>query len=169
MTGIQGGLIGSLSKSIFSARYFIFQPSAIKGGGGDSLIQLSEFNLMNGATRITSATYSNWNLSFSPAGSLSDTPTSPANEVPALANDGWTGSKWLDLRGVGGGLLIDLGSAQQSTGYQWYTANDGPNRDPKSWIVWASNDTTTWNQVSSVSGFNATDTRFALAGSWNWT
>jgi len=166
MGGITTALIGSFA-GIGPRRYFILQPIAVRSSG--QYLQLSEFNIMNGATRISPATYSNWNLSFSPAGSLADTPTSPANETPALANDGNVNTKWLDFRGAGGGLLIDLGSQQTSTGYQWYTANDSNGRDLSSWKVWSSNDLTTWRLMSDVSGFSATTTRLAFAGSWNWT
>jgi hypothetical protein len=170
MGGITTALIGSFIKPVIPARYFILQALAIRGGGGDPYLQLSEFNIMNGGTRLTSATYSNWNLSFASAGEVSPfTTNSPSNEGPSLANDGSTGTKWLDFRGAGGGLIIDLGTAQASTGYQWSTANDATWRDLGSWRVWASNDKTTWTSVSNVSGFSATGTRFALAGSWNWT
>jgi hypothetical protein len=168
MGGITTALIGSFIKPVIPARYFILQASALRVAG--NLLQLSEFNIMNGGTRLTSATYSNWNLSFASAGSVEPfTTNSPSNEGPSLANDGSTSTKWLDFRGAGGGLLIDLGTAQTSTGYQWYTANDVDGRDLKSWKVWASNDKTTWTLVSDVSNFSATTTRFAFAGSWNWT
>jgi hypothetical protein len=170
MGGITTALIGSFIKPVIPARYFIFQLLDLKNAPTQNFVQLSEFNIMNGGTRLTSATYSNWNLSFASAGSVEPfTTNSPSNEGPSLANDGNINTKWLDFRGTGSGLLIDLGTAQASTGYQWYTANDATWRDPKSWRVWASNDKTTWTSVSQVSGFIATDTRLAFAGSWNWT
>jgi hypothetical protein len=167
MGGITTAVIGSFVKPK-PPRYFILEMIDLKNAATQNFVQISEFNIMNGGTRITSATYTNWNKSFAPAGSLADAPTSPGGEEPFRANDGTTSTKWLDFRGTGGGLLIDLGSNIDSTGYQWYTANDADYRDPKSWKVWASRDNQSWYLVSDVSGFSAPATRFAFAGSWNW-
>lgn len=154
------------TSSVFPARYFIFQPISIKGGG-DPYIQLGEFNIMNGGSRITSANYYAWNLSFSSPGDAGAS-NYPSNETPSMANDGTTSTKWLDFRGVGGGLYMDLLSPTTTTGYQIYTANDGPHRDPSTWKVWASKDNTTWALVSEVSNAGLTDSRYAYAGTWNW-
>lgn len=146
-------------------RYFVFDPIAVKTAG--NFIQLSEFNLMNGGTVITSATYGNWNNSFSPAASIGDA-NSPGNETPALAKDQNTGTKWLDFRGVDGGFYIDLGGITTTTGYQMYTANDGPDRDPTTWKVYGSTNNSDWYLISDISGYNGTNNRFSLYGQWNW-
>lgn len=146
-------------------RYFIFDPVAVKSAG--NYIQLSEFNLMNGGSRITSATYGNWNNSFSPAASIGDS-NSPGGETPALANDGNAGTKWLDFRATDGGLYIDLGGITTTTGYQIYTANDGPGRDPYSWNIYGSTNNSTWYLISSITAYYGTDNRNSYYGAWNW-
>jgi len=162
----------------FPARYYILQILDVKNASAANSVQISEFNIMNGASRLTTTSYYNWNLSFQAASNLGNTPYSPAGEEPVKANDALTNTKWLDFRSGavvynsiaknGAGLWIDLGAVQESTGYQWYTANDSIERDPKSWRVWASQDDKTWYLASNVLGFTATDTRQTLAGSWNW-
>jgi len=122
---------------------------------------------MNGGSRITSASYYAWNLNFSPAGDAGPSQY-PGNETPSMANDGTTNTKWLDFRGAGGGLFIDLGAPTTTTGYQMYTANDGDWRDPRSWKVWASNNNSTWTLISDVSNQSLTTSRYAYAGAWNW-
>lgn len=146
-------------------RYFIFDPIRVKSPG--NYIQLSEFNLMNGGSRITSATYNNWNGSFSPGGHVGSS-NSPGNETPSLANDGSTGTKWLDFRESGGGIYIDLGSVVNTTGYQMYTANDASGRDPYTWDIYGSVDNTTWYLISRIVNYYGTDSRFAYYGGWNW-
>ena len=121
---------GSFKFRPLPARYFILQITGIKNAPTQNIVQISEFNIMNSATRLTASTYYNWNLSFPNATSLSDSPTSPTNEEPYRANDADVYTKWLDFRGNAGGLWVDLGSNQESTGYQWYTANDADWRDP---------------------------------------
>jgi hypothetical protein len=169
---------GNLKFRPFPARYYILQILDVKNASAANSVQISEFNIMNGASRLASSSYYNWNLSFPSAAALSNTPDSPVNEEPYRANDALTNTKWLDFRSGavvynsiakdGAGLWIDLGSVQDSTGYQWYTANDAIERDPKSWTVWVSQDDKTWFLASQVNGFIATDSRFTLAGSWDW-
>lgn len=159
------GFFGGKS-SVLPARYFIFQPLSIKGGG-DPYLQLGEFNLMNSGSRITSANYYAWNLSFSSPGDAGASQY-PSNETPSMANDGTATSKWLDFRGAGGGLYIDLLSPTTTTGYQMYTANDGEHRDPVAWKVWASKDNANWTLVSEVANGGLPSSRYGFAGPWNW-
>lgn len=159
---------GNLKFRPFPARYYILQILDVKNPSSENIVQISEFNIMNSSTRLVTSSYYNWNLSFPSASNLSDSSNSPTNEEPYRANDANVNTKWLDFRGTGGGLWVDLGSNQESTGYQWYTANDATWRDPKSWKVWASQDDKTWFLASQVTGFTATDSRYTLAGSWDW-
>ena len=171
MSGVLAGLIGSALPPSGPIRYFIFQPDAIRGiaGGGDPLVQLSEFNLMVGGNRITSANYGGWNRSFSPAASIGGA-ESPGNETPGMANDGSTNTKWLDFRGIQGGLLIDIGEQTLPNSYRWFTANDGDWRDPISWRVWASRSLSSgWQLVSTVTNASITNSRLTLAGTWSIT
>ena len=151
----------------FPARYFILQPVALVGGVGDSLMQMSEFWILNGGTRL-GGTWSSWDLSLTTAG-VAPATAYPANENPSMANDNSTTTKWLDTRGKDGGLFIDLGSQQATTGYTWWTANDYPARDMAAWKVWASKtNNNDWATVSSISGFSPTATRFTQVGSFTW-
>lgn len=148
----------------FPARYFILQPLANKG---DGLIQMSEFWILNGGTRL-GGTWVNWDLSLTVAQDAGNN-NSPGSETPNLANDNNTSTKWLDFRGISGGLFMDIGSQQATTGYTWWTANDGPGRDLTSWRIWASKtNNNDWAPVSFVTEFNPTTSRFTQVGSWSW-
>jgi hypothetical protein len=151
----------------FPARYFILDPVNVRDSGAEGNMQMSEFWILNGGTRL-GGTWSAWDLSFTTAGVAPST-TYPANERPDMANDNNTSTKWLDARGKNGGLFIDLGSQQATTGYTWWTANDSPNRDMTDWIVYASKtNNSDWAPVSSITGFNPTTSRFTQVGSWSW-
>ena len=73
---------GSFKFRPLPARYFILQITGIKNAPTENYVQISEFNIMNSATRLTASSYYNWNLSFPSATSLSNSPTSPTNEEP---------------------------------------------------------------------------------------
>lgn len=131
-----------------TARYFRLIVDAIRGGGGDSYVQLSEF-VMTGQNfaSLTGYTYTNGNGS------------SPGTEGPANAGDGNTATKWLNFTGAGSILRIDFGSTITVAGYRIATANDSSYRDPISWRVQSSNDNVNWTTIASVSGFDTTQDR----------
>lgn len=71
-------------------------------------------------------------------------------------------------------VVIDLGSGNSLdtsvyTEYEWYTANDSPERDPVSWTIELSEDWTTWETWSTVTNATITTTRETLAGTWQLT
>ena len=69
-------------------------------------------------------------------------------------------------------ILFDFGSERISvkkfSRYQRYTANDEPDRDPKTWTIQGSNDNVNYDTLSTVST-NVTSTRYALAGTRDLT
>jgi hypothetical protein len=91
--------------------------------------------------------------------------------------DGSTSTKWLDWRLLQSHpesdhdrvwLRIDYPSLRQITGYAWYTANDFPIRDPSAWRLQGSNDDgVTWEDIDIQTGYAATESRNALAGTFN--
>ena len=69
-------------------------------------------------------------------------------------------------------ILFDFGSewisVKKFSRYQRYTANDEPDRDPKTWTIQGSNDNVNYDTLSTVST-NVTSTRYALAGTRDLT
>ena len=93
----------------------------------------------------------------------------PVGEEPKNLVDGSVLKKWLDFNIISGSsitqsiILIDLSVQKSVTGYNWYTANDVPQRDPISWKLEGSTDSSSWVLLDSVQNYPTTDTRFALA------
>lgn len=97
-------------------------------------------------------------------------------ESPAEIFDGSTDTKWCDKRGGTAAsaidrdrlwVRIDFPSLRPITGYAWYTANDNENRDPSAWRLQGSNNGgATWTDIDVRTGFAATSTRKALAGTF---
>ena len=89
-----------------------------------------------------------------------------SGETPECAVDGSTSTKWLDWRAglaqsaaVRSAVWLDFSFAQPTAvyGYQWYTANDAPERTPVSWTFSASDDDgATWTVLDKVVGYDTT-------------
>ena len=122
-----------------SYRYFRFVPVALRDNGTNS-IQISEFQMLSGGTRLTGATASN------PGGN------SPGSEGAAQANDNNLGSKWLDFTKFTP-LILDFGTFQSANGYRIGTANDSDDRDPVSWRVEGSINGSTWVVLDEQTNF----------------
>lgn len=118
-----------------SYRYMRFLPKKLRSAGANS-IQLSEFELYNGNTKLAVTSVTN------PGGNNS------GDGAPANVLDGNTNTKWLDFNKQG--LVFDLGSTQTITSYQFSTANDADARDPLQWTMEGSADGTNWTLVESV-------------------
>jgi hypothetical protein len=131
-----------------SGRFFRLTINAIRGGGGDSYVQLSEFSMLglNGAE--LNGTYTNVNGS------------SPGTEGPTNLGDENTSTKWLNFTGTGSIVQIDMGSTVNVFGYRLATANDANHRDPVSWTLESSNNGATWTTIASVSNFGTPTARF---------
>lgn len=126
-------------------------------------IQVAEWKWFNGNTEIsrTNVTVTN------PNGS------NPGGEEPSKIYDGSTNSKWLDFNIKTGNNTSTLlftypGTGVRITGYSWVTANDSEERDPKSWIVYMSNDNVNWTQVHTVSNYSAPSSRYTATSAWTF-
>lgn len=56
-------------------------------------------------------------------------------------------------------IIIDLLSSLDITGYIWATANDDSTQDPKSWIIYGSNDNLNWTEIDRITNYSATTSR----------
>jgi gliding motility-associated-like protein len=126
-------------------------------------IQVAEWKWFNGANEVsrTGVTVTN------PGGS------NPGGEEPQNIYDGSTYSKWLDFNIKSGNNTASLiftfpGTGPTLTGYSFVTANDSEERDPRSWIVYMSNDNVNWTQVHTVSNYAAPSGRYTASTSWTF-
>jgi len=103
----------------------------LRGGGTDLFVQLSLFQMKHNGQIIQGAIASN------PGGA------NPANEEPSKVVDGNINTKWLDMRRLP--LVLDFQQPVEANSYRLATANDGPYRDPVSWLLQGSNDGATWH------------------------
>ncbi len=148
-----------------------FKVEAMKGSGQNGM-QLSDLALFNGAEDVTRP-YAN--ISYTSEYSRGGSPFGNG-ETPEKIFDGNTGTKWFDKRGDASAaavdrerlwVRIDYAWPKAITSYKWYTANDYANRDPSAWRLQGSNDGgATWVDLDVRSGFSATGTRKALAGTF---
>ncbi len=126
-------------------------------------IQVAEWKWFNGNTEISRSNVTVTN----PNGS------NPGGEEPSKIYDGSTNSKWLDFNIKTGNNTSTLlftypGTGVRITGYSWVTANDSEERDPKSWIVYMSNDNVNWTQVHTVSNYSAPSSRYTATSAWTF-
>lgn len=74
------------------------------------------------------------------------------SEDIASAGDGKADTKWcVETNGRDVIWQIDLGKSQEVTGYAFTSANDVPDRDPRTWKFEGSNDGTTWGAFDAIS------------------
>lgn len=148
-----------------------FKVEAMKGSGQNGM-QLSELALLSGSVDVTRP-YANVGYvsqlanGGNPFGS---------GETPEKIFDGSVATKWFDKRGDANAsaadrdnlwVRIDYSTLRPITGYAWYTANDRADRDPSAWRLQGSNDGgATWTDIDVRTGFSATSTRKALAGTF---
>ena len=148
-----------------------FKIEGMKGPSPDAM-QLSELKLLDGAADVTRP-YSG--LGYDTEGAVANY-IYPAAECPTNLVDGNLLTKWLDWRLLSSHpesdhdrvwLRIDCPSLRPITGYAWYTANDYDKRDPSAWRLQGSNNGgATWTDIDVRTGFAATSTRNALAGTF---
>jgi len=71
------------------------------------------------------------------------------------------GNKFLDLNFISGGsrILFSFNEPTTFIGYKWKTANDEPARDPKSWVMYGSNNEEDWDVIHTVTNFISTNDR----------
>ncbi|MBK1833150.1 lectin-like domain-containing protein [Roseibacillus ishigakijimensis] len=138
-------LFGSLSGQTETYQYYRFTTNALRGGGTENSVQISEFEMRLEGQRLTGATASN------PGGDF------PIGEPPASANDGDVTTKWLDRNK--GPLVLDFGAPVTADAYRFATANDANDRDPISWTLEGSNDNSSWTLLVEEIDFPTTTAR----------
>ncbi|MDQ8190704.1 discoidin domain-containing protein [Roseibacillus persicicus] len=126
-------LAGTASAATETYQYFRFTQTALRGGGSENSIQLSEFEMRFEGEALAGAVATN------PGGN------SPAGEPPASAVDGDVNTKWLDFAKAP--LVLDFGAPVTADGYRFATANDATERDPVSWTLEGSNDNSSWTLI----------------------
>lgn len=144
--------------SQYTYRYFRMQINAVRSG---TQMQMSEIRLVD----------ESGNFFQFPAGTtVSSTMSVPvADEAPANLIDGLVTTKYYTNAYTTGGIItIDLGDGQGAdllvwTKWQWYTANDEPNRDPVSFVFQGSRDGADWVTLDEAEGATITEDRETLA------
>lgn len=146
-------------------RYLRMTITAIRVSG--STVQLSEIKLEDSDNGLDFT----WPVTTTVTSSIQAVSNEPAQNLI----DGSTSTKFCSTAfSSGATLTIDLGEGNHVdlglyNTWQWYTANDKPERDPISFSLDVSNDGTHWLSVDSVSDASITETRQALAYSGSIT
>ena len=117
-----------------------------------------------------------------PSGTTATNPggSNPGSETPSKTIDGSLSTKWLDWNfNADGGdgqtgssaLVIDTGASNTVTfdGYKWSTANDESARDPVTWKVYGSSNSTTWILLDSRADQSITETRQTYTSNYSVT
>jgi autotransporter-associated beta strand protein len=136
--------------------YYRFQITGRRGGPGDNRVQLSEFEFYNGTTKRQILSVEN------PGG------TNGNGETPEMLFDGSTATKWLDFNNKP--LVFSLATDTNNNplaidSYQFFTANDSPDRDPVRWTLEGSNDLDSWTLVDAIDTIDYPATTARLTGS----
>ena len=106
-------------------RYVRFSPVKLRNAAATNSIQIAEFEFFSDGVEVV------------PQSVVVDgTPNSPAsgNENVDKLIDGSLTSKWLDFQKIVP-VIFDFGTETTFDAYQFFTANDAPNRDPVRWII----------------------------------
>lgn len=125
--------------------YFRFTPTLLNGS---TLIQLSEFQFINDGAPISTAGV----IVTNPGGD------NPAAEGVTNLLDSNTATKWLDRNMQP--LVFQFPAAVTIDTYNYATANDGPDRDPVSWIFEGSTDGASWIPIDAIADFTPIADRF---------
>jgi len=75
----------------------------------------------------------------------------PPNETIAKLFDGTSTTKWLTFATTGW-VIFSTTNVSSVSSYVVTSANDSPDRDPKAWTLYGSNDRVTWTPIDSRSG-----------------
>ena len=139
-------------------RYVKWYISAVRTLG--NYAQASEFRVTINATDVsmTGTTVTN------PGGN------NPSVETPPNLVDNNTATKWLNFNMASqpSTLIFDMGSAKLFNGYRWATANDSPDRDPITWIIYGSNDGINWTELHNVTNATITTSRYTFTSVYNF-
>jgi hypothetical protein len=133
-------------------RYYRWQITDLKNFSSANSVQVSEFVFQVGGSDQSMAGV----LVTNPSGD------NPSGEGSQNLVDNSFSTKWLDFNIKSfnvSNVIFDFGTSRTFNGYRWATANDSDDRDPRSWTVSGSNDTSTWTLLHTVVGFTSTATR----------
>ena len=156
-----------------SYTYFRFKVEARRDGARD-MMQIAELKLYSGDTDITGKKKA---VHCDSTTKTSGNQTYPDGEKPELAVDQNVQSKWLDYRLKESAtadavwVAVEFSEPKIVTKYEWFTANDAPERDPAAWRLQGSNDNpyspeAKWVDLDVQSGFSATTDRQKSARVW---
>lgn len=121
-------------------RYVRFKATKLRSGVGTGTIQLAEFELYSGASKLTGITATN------PGG---NTPGAEGIDklIDGIVAEG--GNKWLDF--TNSPVVFDLGTVSPTfDSYAFVTGGDAPERDPIQWTLEGSDDGASWNLIEKV-------------------
>lgn len=136
VTAINSGTLKITPSAYVPYRYYRFTVSANNGDGYNQLGELHYYN--NGVWTAATAG------SASPTNGASGT-EQYWNNVNDNKGANATGFSKFGINALPYSLVYDMGSAKVVTSYNWSSANDStPARNPKRWIVAASNDNSNW-------------------------
>jgi len=142
-----------VSDTLVPYQYYIWHITDNKGGA--PYIQVAQFQFINADNTIPDMGVT------SPV--LLDGHATPPTEVTGNLVNGSTssGNKFLDLYFASGGsrILFSFNEPTAFIGYKWKTGNDVPDRDPKSWVMYGSNNQEDWDVIHTVTNFISTDDR----------
>ena len=142
-----------VSDTLVPYQYYIWHITDNKGGA--AYVQCAQFQFINADNTIPNMGVT------SPV--LLDGHATPQYENTGNLVNGSTsnGNKFLDLNFISGGsrILFSFNEPTAFIGYKWKTANDEPDRDPKSWVMYGSNNEEDWDVIHTVTNFISTDDR----------
>ena len=142
-----------VSDTLVPYQYYIWHITDNKLGA--AYLQLAQFQFINADNTIPNMGVT------SPV--LLDGHATPIYEVVGNLVNGSTsnGNKFLDLNFISGGsrILFSFNEPTAFIGYKWKTANDEPARDPKSWVMYGSNNEEDWDVIHTVTNFISTNDR----------
>jgi hypothetical protein len=149
-------------------RYYRLEINTCRGV--DGLMQFAEWYFYNNGTYVTcptsasSYTYTNYTSNGAIYDPLSGFDNNTGNKC---AMNKLSTAATLSPPGY---IVIDFGTSTTINSYTWTTANDVINRDPTGWVLYGSDNNSTWTTLSTVTGFNPTTNRTTPVGTtWTFT
>lgn len=159
--GYTGNIVMPSPPPVTGFRYI--RLDILKKRASDSYIQLSDVRF-----KTSAGVFFTW-----PSSTICTSTTSPtgSGENASKLIDGNTSTKFCTFANTTS-ITFDMGSNKyvdisEYTQWCWYTANDGPNRDPVSFTLYGSQDGTNWVELDSAVDASITTTRKALAYTGN--
>jgi hypothetical protein len=142
-----------VSDTLVPYQYYIWHITDNKGGA--IYVQCAQFQFINADNTIP-------NMGVTSPVLLDGHATPPSENTGNLVNGSTSnGNKFLDLNFISGGsrILFSFNEPTAFSGYKWKTANAEPDRDPKNWVMYGSNNEEDWDVIHTVTNFISTDDR----------